>query len=375
MNKNKRKLALLLLFCLFCFLLNGCFSYKDINLLAFTTSYMIDINEQGGIVIYVETFRPFSGFSKQTGREQRLLYTMEGRTIQEAIRNSALSRGNWRNFTQTKAIIFTEKAAKKGLTKYLDFLDRDQNFLLRPYVFIVESEDSKDIITRKYLQEEYLGILLSDLATAVKNTSETIAEFTMNDLFKMRLSNKKVYIIPKIKEQVLFEKEVSFEGAYVIKNDVLYSELSKMDCFAYNILNNTFNRGVFFVPHPQAKGKLVSLDLTNVKTKSKINLNGGKIILTKDVRINMDFVEAQSQIKFNESNLDLIAMAAEKQIKEMCLALFNQYKAQGIDIFNVASDFKNAYPKVKLDNPIEKTELNMNLKIDLNNTQDMLDFR
>ncbi len=80
----------------------------------------------------------------------------------EAIRNINLGSSYKLNYSQNKAIIFSERAAKYGLDNFIDLLDRDQEFLMRQYMFVC-ADDLLDVLDTKIAEEKFVGVFLSDL--------------------------------------------------------------------------------------------------------------------------------------------------------------------------------------------------------------------
>lgn len=125
-------------------LLTGCFNYADINWIVFVTSIGIDIDENNKTILYAEAFTGLRG-DGGTESEGRIVFRSTGDTIFEAIRNLHLSSSLRLNFTQNKAIIFSEKAAKYGLDNFLDTLIRNEELLVRQFIY-VSKMDLEDIV-------------------------------------------------------------------------------------------------------------------------------------------------------------------------------------------------------------------------------------
>ena len=63
------------------------------------------------------------------------------------------------DFTQCKGYIFTEKAAKNGIRKYTDIINKNQEFMIRPYMFVLFGSP-EELLNDVTVDEEYLGVLL-----------------------------------------------------------------------------------------------------------------------------------------------------------------------------------------------------------------------
>ncbi|MDF2840724.1 MAG: spore germination protein, partial [Clostridia bacterium] len=112
---KKKLLALLVALCM---VTSGCFSYKDINKLLIVVTTIVDIDEEDNIILYFEVFKPYRSEQIAGGKGQRLIYKSKGETLLEAIRDLNLGTSLKLNFTQNKVLIFTKRAAEKGLDNY-----------------------------------------------------------------------------------------------------------------------------------------------------------------------------------------------------------------------------------------------------------------
>ena len=53
---------------------------------------------------------------------------------------------------------------------------------------------------------------------------------------------------------------------------------------------------------------------------------------------------------------------------EACTTLFQKYKAMGIDIFQIKQELYINYPKVEIEDTISKTELKIEVQVQIMNT-------
>lgn len=66
---------------------------------------------------------------------------------------------------------------------------------------------------------------------------------------------------------------------------------------------------------------------------------------------------------------------AEKNIKDACNNVFEKYKFKKLDIFDIGEDFQRKYPKSNIDNPIEQSQLQLDVNVDLEGSSDKTNFR
>ena len=129
--KNKKNLFLTICtIILLPLLLTGCFNYHDINKVTFPTSVIFDINDLGEAVIYLDCIKPYRSTNDSSDKGRRIIYKGEGRTAMEALEDINRASSYKLNYSQTRAYIFTEKAAKNGIKKFLDLINNNKCFYL-----------------------------------------------------------------------------------------------------------------------------------------------------------------------------------------------------------------------------------------------------
>ena len=61
-------------------LLVGCFNYKDINKVSFSTSIIFDTDDFGRSVIYVDCVKPYRSTNESSDKGKRIIYKGIGKT-------------------------------------------------------------------------------------------------------------------------------------------------------------------------------------------------------------------------------------------------------------------------------------------------------
>lgn len=371
-----KAITLTILFFL-CSLLNGCFNYVDINNVIFVTALIIDIDEEGKPVIYVEGFHSFRSNETNSEKGERIFYTSTGETLFDAVRELNTVASYKLNYTQNKAIIFTERIARQGIKEFIDFLHRDQELLLRSYIMVYEGMKPEDLVSLKIKENEYLGLLLYEMLENPAIGSRKVHE-RINKYLNNRLKGQEVDLVTKIKiDEELAEKKVKVAGAAVFKDDRMVDKIDEEKVKSYHFIMNTLKGGLIIIPHPVYEDKKVVLEIlqNRVKTKSEITMEGDRIILKKEITVRTTVGETQESLILDEDTLQEIIKTAENKIKADTEAFFNKYKEKGLDIFNVQDQFKIKYPKVEVENVIEATELEVKVNIYIEGSPNITSFK
>ncbi|MBU5591414.1 Ger(x)C family spore germination protein [Clostridium sp. MSJ-4] len=358
-----KNIVKVLIFILLSSSLCGCFNYRDVNRVAFVTAILFDVDKDKNIIIYLEAFKPFRSASSASEKGQRLLFKGIGKTIFEASRNINLKSSFIINYTQNRALIFTKNAAEFGIDKYIDLLERDQEFLVRPYLYIYTGEP-EELMNLKIEAEEYIGIFLNDLIQNVGVSSRAVNITLAEYLLKRTLPSKTTVLTTIDIDHEGLSKVIQINGGAIIKDDKLVEIMSRDQGQAYNFLNNTVKRGTLEITNPDEPDNYITLEILKSKTKSKIEFEGERIKLKKDIKIKVSIGEVQGELKVDSEKLSKIKENSEYNIAKYSKMVFEGFKNKNIDIFEVKQELSRKYPKIEIpDNYMYLTDIDINVEV------------
>lgn len=337
-------------------LFSGCYNYKDINRVILVTSMLIDLDENNNIVIYTDTIKPYRNTNESSEKGMRIIFKGEGKSLFEAERNLNLSSSSTLNYTQNKAIIFSQKAAEAGLENYIDFLNRDQELLVRSFLFVYYGEIDR-LMKLASNDEEYLGAFLNQVVNKMQTSPRTI-NLNLNDYLVTRDLGSGITIMSalEVKKGVL-KDNIELVGGAVIDKEKLVDRMQISQGLSYNFLMNKVKRGTLEVTNPDDKKKIVTLEILNGKTKTDIKVEKDKVELIKTMKIRASIGDIQGKMVVSEENIKKLQENAENNIKKYGSMLFEEFKGKDLDIFNVERELEMKYPNVKIDTPLKKAEL------------------
>ncbi|SHJ46426.1 germination protein, Ger(x)C family [Clostridium amylolyticum] len=337
-------------------LFSGCYNYKDINRVIFVTSMLIDLDENNNIVLYTDTIKPYRNTNESSEKGMRIIFKGEGKSLFEAERNLNLSSSYILNYTQNKAIIFSQKAAEAGLENYMDFLNRDQELVVRSYLFVYYGEIDR-LMKLASNDEEYLGAFLNEVVNKMQTSPRTI-NLNLNDYLVTSKLGDGITIMSavEVKKGVLRDN-LELVGGAVINKEKLVDRMQISQGLSYNFLMNKVNRGTLEVTNPDDKKKIVTLEILNGKTKTDIKVEKDKVELIKTVKIRASIGDVQGKMVLSEENIKKLQENAENNIKKYGTMLFEEFKGKDLDIFNIKREIEMKYPNINIDSPLKKAEL------------------
>lgn len=364
---NKKILLITLIIVIISLNLSSCFNYREVNQVTFVTGVVFDLDENNNVVIYTDCIKPHRNANQSSDSGKRILYKGIGETTLEAIRDINIASSYKINFTQNRAIIFTEYAAKQGLNRFIDLINNDQEFQMKPYMFVYNG-DIKELLESAVNEEEYLGLFLDELVQKNKANSKVILLNTNDYLVKSQMcSGYTVMGMLALREDVV-DKRVELSGGAVIKNYTMVDQLNMNDGMSYNFLMNKMKTGTLEVPNPQDKKKLSTLEILGSKTDTSIDYNkkSGIIKVTKNVNVKTTIAESQGKLIISNNAVNLIKKEAENNLKNDLLEFANRYLSKGEDILQVTRELERKYIAVREEDLLSNIDIVINVNIDIN---------
>lgn len=348
-------------------LTTGCFNYDDINKVTFATSVIFDTDDFGNAVVYLDCIKPYRSTNESSDKGRRIIYKGVGKTALEAIRDISVVSSFKLNYSQTRAYIFTEKAAREGIKKYLDLVNNNNEFQIKPSMFVYYG-DIQDLLDVTSGDEEYLGLYLNDLSHKNKynpRAMETNVNSYLND--SLMGSNTNILGVIQIRKDVL-DKKVEINGGAIMKDNVLVKRIEAKDSLSYNFLMNDVKGGTLEMANPQSEDGFITLEILESNTISKIEHENDNINLVKDITMRVSIGEAQGKLLVNNELLEYIKATKEEEIKSKLTEVFEKYKKENLDIFDIERLIEIENKHEEIENPISKTNLKLNVNVIIDGT-------
>jgi spore germination protein KC len=355
-------------------LLSGCFNYHDIDKVIFATAVIVDVNEVGNPVVYVEGFKSDRNVSSNGGKNQKVLFKGSKKTLFETLRDIAMSSSYKINYTNTRVILLTEKAAEKNMADFIDFLDRDKEFIIRSYLAVLKGDPEKFINT-SFNEQEFIGMYIYNLTRNVSPSSRAIIT-TLNDFLNSIYSPSGTSIISMVQlKKDSPEAKIELSNGAIIKDFKMVDILDNREGLGYNFFIDNVKSGSLEVTNPDSTEKFLSLEIVKNRTNTNIYYNGNDIKIKKTINTSVSVAEAQNRINLNTITIDKIKKAAEDNIRESCYEIFNKYKGKNLDIFKINDNFYRKYPRANVSNPLEKSYLDLEVNVEVSGSSNKLNFR
>lgn len=365
MKKNgKRIFSLILIILMIPTILSGCFNYNEINQITFVTSAIFDIDDTGNVILYLDSMRPYRNTSESSDNGKRVIYKGVGKTALEAIRDVNMASSYKINFTQNRALIFTEAAAKQGINKFLNLINNDQEFQVKPYAFVYFG-DVKNLIDISQNDEEYIGLFLNDLVHKNEKNPRSIIS-NINDYIVDSETGNNYAVMSglEIRKDVV-DQRVELSGGVLMRDNKMIEKIDVTDGMSYNFLMDKIKTGTLEISNPQMNEGFVTLEILNSKTKTKVEYKNDKVTLNKKIKVKAVIAEAQGRFVVSKAAVDTLKAKAEQNVKDYLEQFFYSFADKDIDILQVERRLEIKYPQKIIEDILSKIDLNLDVEINI----------
>lgn len=377
----KKYFVLLILIIFSAQILSGCWGSQELNTLGIVTVTGFDIeNDEVVATFEVIKLNPSSGSSNSDDSTKAKYVQTRGKTIFEAVRNENLKFDRRIYLSHNQIYIFGEEFTKKGLTNYMDFLQRDHECRETAYLLVSKGGKAYEVMGFSPGAEDLQGIYIGDMMKNSKFTSKLVA-INISEYFRNYYDAGIQPVIGTVeKKEKKYEKdmelknkdkyELSVEGGAVFNREKLVGYLNGEETRGYNFVRDkVYNAIIEFpsistgtdsisIPTPKVGGTINTnkdsqikeytvVEIAKSKTKNDVEIQDGKLVLKTNVNVKGTVGEELGNIEISqEKGVYLIEEACSNEIKRQIEKVFSKaQKEYKTDIFGYGILFHRKYPK------------------------------
>lgn len=369
-----KKFALIIITLFILLISSGCYNYKEINDMAIVSSIGIDKdNKNDKYIVSAQIMN--SKESEDSEDSQITVYTKEGDTVHEALRNITLKSPRKLYGNHLSKIVLSEEVAKEGIDNILDIFNRITEVRNEFIITIVKEDKASDVLkvltTTESIPAEYVKL---SLKIADKTSGLTYAT-KLDEFISLYLKKGIDPVVPVLKIDKKEKKgttinnitttnpisKIVIEDLAVTNKGKLETYLKNEEVIGYNFLRNQIQKMIIPVKCDDENNYASILILKN-KTKSNTAKKDNKYII--NFNINSEAIITEYNCKkdlTDEKVIKKLEKDTEKKIKRYIKKSLNKQKETKGKFLGLERIIYLDYPKYKNEDYSVKYNAKINL--------------
>lgn len=369
-----KKFVLIIITLFILLISSGCYNYKEINDMAIVSSIGIDKdNKNDKYIVSAQIMN--SKESEDSEDSQIIVYTKEGDTIHEALRNVTLESPRKLYGNHLSKIVLSEEVAKEGIDNVLDTFNRLSEVRNEFIITVVKDNKASDVLkvltSTETIPAEYvkLSLKIADETSGLTYTTkldEFISLYLKKGIdpvvpvLKIDKKSKKGTTIDNITTTDPMSKIV-IENLAVTNKGKLETYLKSEEVIGYNFLRNQIQKMIIPVKCDD-KNNYASIAILKNKTKSNTSKKDNKYIINFDINSEAIITEynCESNLK-NEKVIEKLEKDTEKKINRYIKKSLDKQKETKGKFLGLERLIYLDYPKYKNEDYSVKYNVKVNL--------------
>ena len=369
-----KKFVLIIITLFILLISSGCYNYKEINDMAIVSSIGIDKdNKNDKYIVSAQIMN--SKESEDSEDSQITVYTKEGDTVHEALRNITLKSPRKLYGNHLSKIVLSEEVAKEGIDNILDIFNRVTEVRNEFIITIVKEDKASDVLkvltTTESIPAEYVKL---SLKIADKTSGLTYAT-KLDEFISLYLKKGIDPVVPVLKIDKKEKKgttinnitttnpisKIVIEDLAVTNKGKLETYLKNEEVIGYNFLRNQIQKMIIPVKCDDENNYASILILKN-KTKSNTAKKDNKYII--NFNINSEAIITEYNCKkdlTDEKVIKKLEKDTEKKIKRYIKKSLNKQKETKGKFLGLERIIYLDYPKYKNEDYSVKYNVKVNL--------------
>lgn len=372
--KKKRITLLVLMLLINAIFSTGCWSYKEIDKLSIVAGVAIDKGINNQFQMTVEIIQVSTG--KDTNMTSKTI-TMEGKTLFDAARNIISLSGKRLYWSHAKVIILSKEIASEGVSKVMEWYNRDSETREDVHMLISEGTSAKEIFEGQATTEDIKSFALDEM---IKNQL-SLSKAPIVDILQFDIESKTKgisTIIPTVNLKKTDGKMMpQVMGTAIIKNDKPVGFLNDEETKDLTFIRNEVKGGIL-IEEMQANNvpTVVSLEIFKNKTKVTPVVDGEDIEmnLNIDTTVSIDEVQGTKNI-FDDEGRNELEQSAENTLKERIESLITKLQSEyDADIFGFGAKLRGDKAQVwntvgnNWEDVFKDLKVNVNTRVHIKNS-------
>lgn len=341
-----KKALLILLIIVFSLSCCGCWNYREINNISIVAGFAIDKNTvTNKYIVTAEIVNPQT--SKEAMANSSAIYSSEGVTIFDAVRQLITVIGQRLFWSDAKVMIISEDVARDGVEPVIDWVNRDSEPRSDIFILIARENSAAEILSTKVANNKITSFYLNDMMKSYdihyKFPHSTLWEF-LNDFVSEGKTNSAATVTVKSNDS---NKTLTILGSAIFKKDKYIGWLNENETNSFLMINGKMKKGLIVLKNIENSGVNLTLEIMDNTENINTKFENGKLTMVIDIIPEVTIDEITGQLNYmDEKQLEKIKMEADwkvqSQIENIIMKMQKEYQC---DIFGFGKIIERQNPK------------------------------
>lgn len=351
-------------------LINGCWNYREIELLDAVIGVAIDKDKKNDeLLLTVEIIRPTT--VERQSKFTSEIFESKGATMFEAMRDLAIKTGRKAYWSHTSIIIISKEIAENGINEVFDMLYRDAEVRGSLLVLVSKEKTAKEIFETGHKED----VIRSDqLSYALKNQN-SVSKFPkakLTEVVENLASKDLVLLLPTVEIKNYPDKtQPEIYGSAILKYDKVIGYLEGEETQYALWARGDLKGGILVVRDIMNSGNNISFEVFSSKTKLKPQYEDDNIKMKMEVRAYVSIAEVSGNLAFQDKETkkklkEYAEKALEKDLKVIIKKAQIEFDGDLFKLGNkIRVDNPKLWKKLKDNWSSEFADISVEVKVDL----------
>ena len=366
----KIKLKNLISSLLFCFVLTGCWDYRDVNKRSINLS--VGVDESKGTIMYdaeIANNIPSGGEETTKLKSNINIYDATGRQFEDT-RLDYQRRKPFPDFSgAVRVVVFSKNFAEKGIIPYINRINLLYGYR-KSLLIVVCRESTKALFNEKIKDDISVGYSIENTIESLSSMGMAIQVSEKDILSYIALKNVG-YLIPYVTNE---NKSIVLLGYGVMKESKLIDIIDMRNSFPILYLLSKKPYIFSAIPSPSNNKNNISYINTLNKRKITTSYNNNKVAINIDLALKTQIVyeyeieplsDADRKIIENQistiakNSIETLIKKSQQEYQSDIFQLYRYFRADNIEASKTI-DWKTAYPNAAINVKVSTKITNTN---------------
>lgn len=259
-----------------------------------------------------------------------------GATFYEAYND--LVQKNMKNVSiaHTTYYIFSEQAARSGMSQCLDYIERDQTVKMNAMIYLLKGTSVKDFMQKSIEEKTQFNDQLKAISEK-QFDKKKLVDNTVNKISEALAGNYDNLFIPYLEAE---NDNLYLNGYGIIKKDTFVAYLDRQQSLTLDFLRNRTRTYPIYLKNQ------VGLEITDSQVRSDVKIVNGSLVVNMNILFESDIKEvASTDHVYEDYYVDQLENLQNQYMENQLMDLIQVAEDYNLDLVDAAGKLRTTYVK------------------------------